>query len=146
VSSPPLFQHQNAFHTYLPGTGGSEHSVVGLGTAGGEDNIRPSAPGICQKKLQLADLVATQGYASHVIPLNVNILPDLPAQVFQLIQGRGQLSEGNSGKINNLFHKNASFGCTDQYTQGLSFPDSGSILLAFAVEFNRWIRFDYPTS
>ena len=101
---------------------------------------------VCQKKLQLADLVAAQGYAGHVIPLNVNILPDLPAQVFQLIQGCGQLSEGNAGKINNLFHKNASFGCTDQYTQGLSFPDSGRILLAFAVEFNRWIRFDYPTS
>ena len=112
---PPLFQHQNAFHTQLSGTGGSEHSVVRLGTTSGENNIRPLAPGICQKKLQFADLVATQGHARHIVPLDVNILSDLPAQVFQLIQGSGQLSEGNAGEINNLFHKSASFGCSDHY-------------------------------
>lgn len=69
-----------------------------------------------------------------------------PDSGFPAYTGRGQLSEGNAGKINHLFHKNASFGCTDHYTQGLSSPDSGSILLVFAVEFDRWIRFDHPTS
>ena len=33
--------------------------------------------------------VAAQSHAGHVVPLDVNILPNLLAQIFQLVQGRG---------------------------------------------------------
>lgn len=61
--------------------------MVGLGATGSKDNIHPLVSGIRQKKLQLADLIAAQSNAGHVVPLDVNIFSDLPAQVFQLIQG-----------------------------------------------------------
>ena len=108
VTTPRFIQHQNALHTQLSSAGGGEHGVVGLGATGGENNIRPLVPGIRQKKLQLTDLVAAQGHAGHVVPLDVIILPNFPTQVFQLVQGRGQLSKGNAGEIDNLFHESIS--------------------------------------
>ena len=47
---------------FLPGTVSvGEHGVVGLGPPGGEDHVRALGPGVGEKELQLADLVAPQG-------------------------------------------------------------------------------------
>ena len=78
--------------------------MVGLGPSGGEDYVRPLRLGLRQQELQLPDLVATQAHAGHIVPLDVDVLAQLPAQVLQLVHGRGQHAQRDRFKFCNLFH------------------------------------------
>ena len=44
--------------------------MVGLGAAGGQHRVAAPALGVRQQKFQLADLVASQGHAAKVVPLD----------------------------------------------------------------------------
>ena len=89
--------------------------MVGLGAAGGEDHVGP--PGLCvrQQKLQLADLVAAKPHADQVIPLDIDIFFIFPAQVLQLVQGRGPHGQMQPGKIMDRLHGTASFKMLSRY-------------------------------
>ena len=78
--------------------------MVGLGAAGGEHHLGPLSLGLRQQKLQLPDLIAPQTNAGHVIPLDPDIGAQNPADILQLLNGRGQYSERNSRKIVQTFH------------------------------------------
>ena len=88
VRDAPFFQDQGALHAQASGAGGGEHGMVGLGAAGGEHGVAALLLGVRQQVFQLADLVAAQGHAAQVIPLDPDALVVDPADIFQPVKGR----------------------------------------------------------
>ena len=104
VRNAPLFQQQLTPHPKPRGTGGGEHSVVGLGAAGGEHRVAAPAFGVRQQKFQLADLVSSQSHAAKIVPLD----PDVPAvagtDALQLVEGGGEHSQVQPGQFIDMLH------------------------------------------
>ena len=104
LGDTPLFQNEDRRHAQLFGAGGGQHGVVGLGAAGGKHHLSPLGFGLSQQKLQFANLIAPQTDTGHIIPLDPHIGAQNPADVLQLLNGRGQYGERNSRKIIQTFH------------------------------------------
>ena len=98
VRDAPFFQDQGALHAQASGAGGGEHGMVGLGAAGGEHGVAALLLGVRQQVFQLADLVAAQGHAAQVIPLDPDVLIVDAADVFQPVKGRGVHAQFDVGK------------------------------------------------
>ena len=88
VRDAPFFQDQGALHAQASGAGGGEHGMIGLGPAGGEHGVAALLLGVRQQIFQLADLVAAQGHAAQVIPLDPDVLIVDAADIFQPVKGR----------------------------------------------------------
>ena len=104
VGDAPLFQDQDGGHAQLLGAGGGEHGVVGLGAAGGKDDLSPLVLGVGQQELQLADLVAAQTDAGQVVALDPHVGAQDAADVVQTVHGGGQQAQGDAGEFIELFH------------------------------------------
>ena len=103
----PLFQQQDGLHPQPGGTGGGEHGVVGLGAAGGEHRVAALRAGLGKQILQLADLVAPQGYAAQVVPLDPDVPAVLGADTLQFIKRSGVDAQGDPGQ-RGICHKSTS--------------------------------------
>ena len=75
-------------------TGGSQHGMVALGLSGGHHQIIALILGIPEQIVQLPDLIAAQGHAAQVIPLDPDIGAQLPADIWQPVHGGGKQSQG----------------------------------------------------
>ena len=83
--------------------------MVALGAAGGEHIVAAFLQGVGQQELQLAHLVAAQGYAGHIVPLDVYVFAGAGADIGQPVKGGGQLGQGNTRNGRNISHGGASF-------------------------------------
>ena len=101
--APPL-QQQDALHPQPCSAGGGEGRVVGLGAAGGEHRVAPLVQSLRQQEFQLADLVAPQGHAAQVVPLDPDAAAVLLAQFIQPVERRGIDAQRDSGQILNALH------------------------------------------
>ena len=98
VRDTPLFQDQDTAQPQTGGAGGGEHGMIGLGPAGGEHGVAALLLGVRQQIFQLADLVAAQGHAAQVIPLDPDVLVVDPADILQPVERRGIYAQFNFGK------------------------------------------------
>ena len=94
-----LLQNEDGRHAQLLGARRRQHGVVGLGTAGGEHDLRALPLGVRQQELQLTHLVAAETDAGQVVTLHVDVGVQQAADVLQLLDGGGQHRQRDTGEL-----------------------------------------------
>ena len=96
VHRPGLEVEEVGLQAEKAGRGGSEPGVVRLQAAEGDDLPRPLLPGVRQQVLELAGLVAAEGWTEQVVTLHKDRPAQLGREALEPLQGRRRLAEDGS--------------------------------------------------
>ena len=100
----PLLEDQNTAHAQPARSRGGEHGMVGLGSAGGEDQLCALLLCVGQQELQLPGLVAAQAKAGEVVAFDIDVGAQHRADVVQPVDRRGEQAQREPGEGIERFH------------------------------------------